>query len=90
MTHGSAGENDGAVIGTCAWQPTCGQVDGALAFDGTTSIVAHDVLNPSDGSFGVLAWIKGGSTRPGDPFTAERRRLAPVGPCDRGSHDRLE
>lgn len=57
----SAGKNDGTVMGSCAWQPAGGQVDGALSFDGTTSVVADCVLDPAEGPFSVLAWIKGGA-----------------------------
>jgi hypothetical protein len=35
-------------------------VDGALEFDGTTFVIADDVLTPSEGAFSVFAWIKGG------------------------------
>jgi hypothetical protein len=61
IARDGARDNDGTVIGTCAWQPIDGQVNGALALDGTTSIVADRVLNPADGPFSVLAWIKGGA-----------------------------
>jgi N-acetylneuraminic acid mutarotase len=56
----SAGEHDGTVIGVPAWQPVGGMVGGALEFDGTTLVIADSVLNPSDGSFGVFAWVTGG------------------------------
>jgi hypothetical protein len=61
VAYDRAGDSDGAVTGTCTWQPAGGCVDGALAFDGTTSLVAEGVLNPSDGPFSVLAWIRGGA-----------------------------
>jgi len=69
IAYDSAGDNDGIVIGTCAWQPGSGQVNGALAFDGTTSILVDRVLNPSDGPFSLLAWVKGGA--PGQVLVAQ-------------------
>ncbi len=57
----SAGGYDGTVVGQPAWQPAGGAVDGALEFDGTTFVTADFVLNPSDGPFSALAWIKGGA-----------------------------
>ena len=60
IAYDMGGTCDGAVMGTCTWQPADGFFDGALAFDGTTSIVADNVLDPSYGPFSVLAWIKGG------------------------------
>jgi hypothetical protein len=60
-----AGDNDGALHGEPQWQPAGGKKAGALAFDGIDDYVSTDfVLNPLDGAFSVLAWIKGGS--PGD------------------------
>jgi len=61
LARDSAGENDGTVYGDPAWQPEGGMLDGALLFDGTDDYVnAGFVLNPQDGAFTVLAWIKGG------------------------------
>ena len=57
----SAGANDATVMGVPAWQPDGGKVGGALEFDGVTFVVAGSVLNPSDGPFSVLAWVKGGA-----------------------------
>jgi hypothetical protein len=61
IAHDNARDNDGTILGMCAWQPAGGRVNGALAFDGTTSIVADRVLNPSAGPFSVLAWVQGGA-----------------------------
>ena len=60
VAHDRVGANDGTVMGVPAWQPSGGQVNGALEFDGTTFIAADHVLSPSDGPFSVLAWLKGG------------------------------
>ncbi len=58
----SAGINDALVIGSPAWQPTSGQVNGAIELDGVDDVViAGPVLNPADGPFSVLAWVKGGA-----------------------------
>ena len=60
--YDSAGMNDALVIGNPLWQPTGGQVDGALQFDGIDDYVSTSfVLNPKDGSFSLFAWIKGGA-----------------------------
>jgi len=57
----SAGENDGYALGEPVWQPDGGLVDGALQLDGVDDyIMTEAVLNPADGLFSVIAWIKGG------------------------------
>lgn len=61
IAHDSAGQNDATITGTVAWQPDSGWIDGALEFDGTTSLAAGFVLDPSNGPFSVFAWIKGGA-----------------------------
>ena len=50
------------LVGTPLWQPSIGHTDGALEFDGAGDFVSTGfTLNPVEGSFTVLAWIKGGS-----------------------------
>ena len=62
IAHDSAGDNDAFLMGDPAWQPDGGIVDGALQFDGIDDYVSTDfVLNPADGAFSVVAWIKGGA-----------------------------
>lgn len=56
----SAGENDAMVMGVPVWRPDGGTVNGALELTGTTFIMGGSILNPSDGPFSVLAWVKGG------------------------------
>ena len=56
----SAGENHGMVMGAPVWRPDGGRVNGALELNGMTFIMGGSVLNPSDGPFSVLAWVKGG------------------------------
>jgi len=57
----SAGQNEAAVVGVPGWRPAGGAVGGALELNGMTFLVAGFVLNPSDGPFSVLAWVKGGA-----------------------------
>ncbi|MBP7053521.1 MAG: PD40 domain-containing protein [Phycisphaerae bacterium] len=63
IAYDAVGDNDGAVMGTPAWQPASGKVGGAMQFDGATLITANSVLSPADGPFSVLAWVKGGVPR---------------------------
>ncbi|KPK33846.1 MAG: hypothetical protein AMJ65_19130, partial [Phycisphaerae bacterium SG8_4] len=67
----SAGVNDAFVIGGTAWQPTGGQVEGALQLDGIDDCaVAGPVLNPAGGPFSVFAWINGGT--PGEVIVSQQ------------------
>jgi acyl-CoA thioesterase-1 len=60
--HNSINGNDDLVMGDPIWQPVGGMVDGALEFDGIDDYISTDlILNPADGEFSVLAWIKGGA-----------------------------
>jgi len=62
IAYDSVATNDAVVIGDAIWQPDGGQVNGALAFDGTDDYLSTDfVLNPMDGAFSVFVWIKGGA-----------------------------
>jgi hypothetical protein len=57
----SVGDKDAFIFGGTSWQPSGGQVDGALQLDGVSGCAITDfVLNPQDGPFGILAWIKDG------------------------------
>ena len=74
----SAGSNDGAVVGNPTWRPDLGQVAGALQLDGVEDCVLADyVLNPADGPFSVLAWVKGGA--PGQVVVAQAKGATPGG-----------
>jgi N-acetylneuraminic acid mutarotase len=56
------GYSNGYVIGDPLWLPDGGMVDGAIQLDGVDDyIITSPVLNPANGSFSVLAWIKGGA-----------------------------
>ena len=48
------------VTGAPIWWPNGGRVNGALELTGMTFIMGGSVLNPADGPFSVLAWVKGG------------------------------
>ncbi len=58
----SLGNNDGYALGDPVWRPDGGQVGGALEFDGIDDFIsARAPLNPADGPFSVLVWVKGGA-----------------------------
>jgi hypothetical protein len=58
----SAAGNNGYALGEPVWQPDGGLVDGALQLDGVDDyVLTGAALNPADGPFSVLAWIKGGA-----------------------------
>jgi hypothetical protein len=57
----SMGQTHGTLRGDPQWEPANGKQNGALRFDGTDGFVSTPfVLDPSLGSFSVLAWVKGG------------------------------
>jgi Tol biopolymer transport system component len=61
-TYDNTANCDGTLIGDQAWQPDGGIIAGALQLDGIDDCISTDfVLNPSDGAFSVIAWIKGGT-----------------------------
>jgi len=60
--HENVSGRDGLVVGDAIWRPTDGKVGGALELDGISScIIPGFGLNPADGPFSLLAWIKGGT-----------------------------
>jgi hypothetical protein len=62
VAHDSVGTNDGTLVGALTWQPTGGKVGGALELDDVEGFVSTPlVVNPADGPFSVLAWVKGGT-----------------------------
>ncbi len=69
IAYDYAGNNDAAVVGSAGWRPGAGVIGGALEFDGITCLASHCVLNPAEGAFSVLAWIKGGS--PGQAIVSQ-------------------
>ncbi len=61
FAYDSIGLSDGTLSGDPQWEPANGRQDGALRFDGIDDFASTPfVLNPSLGSFTVLAWVKGG------------------------------
>lgn len=62
-----SGYSNGYVMGDPVWQPTGGQVNGAIQLDGVDDcVIANSVLNPAEGPFSVFTWVKGGL--PGQVF----------------------
>ena len=58
-----SGYSDGYAMGDPEWQPTGGQMNGAILLDGLDDfIITSPILNPANGPFSVLAWVKGGAT----------------------------
>jgi hypothetical protein len=56
------GYSNGYALGNPLWQPDGGIVNGAIQLDGVDDyIITPPVLNPANGPFSVLAWIKGGA-----------------------------
>jgi len=62
FAHDSVGNNDAFVIGAPVWQPTGGQVNGALQLDGVDDcVVTNPILEPAEGPFSVFVWVRGGA-----------------------------
>jgi hypothetical protein len=62
IAYNSAADCDGTLIGSPVWQPDGGMVAGSLQFDGLYDYVSTDpVLNPAEGKFSAIAWMKGGA-----------------------------
>ena len=62
IAYNSTSDNHGILSGSPIWQPETGKINGALEFDGIDDYIETDfVLNPADGPFSLLAWIKGGA-----------------------------
>ena len=62
IAYNSATDCDGTLMGDPIWQPDGGILAGALQLDGIDDYVVTDpVLDPKDGEFSILVWIKGGA-----------------------------
>lgn len=62
IAHESINGGDDFVMGNPLWQPSGGQVDGALELDGVDDcVISTSGPNPAQGPLGVVAWIKGGA-----------------------------
>ena len=59
ITFDHIGRNDGILVGDPIWHPEAGRIAGALELDGSTFVATAHVLDPADGPFSVLAWVKG-------------------------------
>jgi len=59
----SAGNNSLTVMGNATWQPSGGEIGGALSVDGKDDFAmsAKPVIDPAKGPFSVLVWVKGGA-----------------------------
>ncbi len=68
----STGTHDATLIGNPLWQPTGGQIGGALLLDGSPcSVMTPFVCNPAAGPFSAFAWVKGGG--PGQVILAQTK-----------------
>ena len=62
IANDSAGLNDAVVVGGTVWQPSGGQLNGALQLDGIDGYaVTGPVMNPAEGPLSVFAWVNGGA-----------------------------
>jgi hypothetical protein len=67
----SVGENNAIVVGGATWQPSGGQIDGAIQLDGLTGCaITNPVLNPADGPFSIFTWVRGGA--PGQVIVSQQ------------------
>ena len=70
IAFNSTSDNHGVLSGSPEWQPETGKIEGTLELDGIDDYIdAGFVLNPADGPFSVLTWIKGGA--PGQVIIAQ-------------------
>lgn len=62
IAYNSAVGNNGTLLGDPIWQPDGGMFGGAVGLDGLDDCVSTGpALNPADGPFSALVWIKGGA-----------------------------
>jgi hypothetical protein len=60
--HEDVGGKEDFVLGDAVWEPSDGQVNGAILLDGADDcVVTSSEFNPSQGPFSVLAWVRGGA-----------------------------
>ena len=75
MTRESVSGDDSYALGDPIWQSAGGQVAGALQMDGVDDcVVTSFVLDPSEGPFSILTWIKGGA--PGQVIISQTKGSA--------------
>jgi len=71
IAYDSAGVKDAVIVGGATWQPSGGQIDGALELDGVDGCaITNPVLNPADGPFSIIAWVNGGA--PGQVIVSQQ------------------
>lgn len=71
IAHDGGADRDGVLLGDPTWQPDGGMMGGALALDGIDDYISTDfILNPTDGEFSVLVWVKGGA--PGQVILSQK------------------
>lgn len=62
IAYNIAADCDGTLMGGPIWQPDGGMVGRAILLDGIDDYInTNSILNPGDGAFSVVAWIKGGA-----------------------------
>jgi len=62
IAYNDASDRDGTLTNGPVWRPDGGMMAGAIQLDGMDDYVSTDpILNPADGAFSVLAWVKGGA-----------------------------
>jgi hypothetical protein len=58
----SVGNNDAVTFGDPLWQPSGGQINGAIQLDGIDDcVIVGSIPNPTEGPFSVLTWVKDGA-----------------------------
>jgi len=73
IAYDSTGTNFAFVIGGAVWQPSGGQVDGAIQLDGVDDCaITGSIPNPAERPFSVFAWVKGGA--PGQAVLSQMGR----------------
>jgi len=71
IAYDSAGVKDAVIVGGATWQPSGGQIYGALQLDGVDGCsITNPVLNPADGPFSIIAWVNGGA--PGQVIVSQQ------------------
>ncbi|UCC98677.1 MAG: metallophosphoesterase [Phycisphaerales bacterium] len=61
VAYDSIWNKDGILNGGSLWQPSDGQRNGALAFEGIDGYLSTpSILDPAETGFSVIVWIKGG------------------------------
>ena len=74
IAYDSFGDYDGTLNGNPFWQPTGGMKGGSLMLDGIDDYISTPfVLNPSEGSFSVFAWVN--SWMPGQVIISQTGEL---------------